>query len=137
MALTDEKELIEIAKKACGWARKYGADAAEAQVQAGGEMEVKVRLGEPELVQEAASKGLGLRVFRDHRAALTYTSDLTDAALERFVADSVDLARLAEPDELNELPPRDQLARDVPDLDLWDATGSAVSAGEALEMCKR
>jgi PmbA protein len=137
MALTDPNELVEIAKKACQWAKKHGADAAEAQVQAGGEMEVKIRLGEPELVQEAASKALGLRIFRDHRAALTYTSDLSDAALERFVADSVELAKLAEPDELNELPPKDQLARELPDLDLWDPTGSQVSAGEALALCKR
>jgi PmbA protein len=137
MALNDVKELTEIAARACKLAKKHGADAAEAQVQAGGEMEVKIRLGEPELVQEAASKALGLRVFRDHRAALTYTSDLSDAALERFIADSVDLARLSEPDELNELAPADSFAKEIPDLDLWDPTGSAVTAAEGLEMCKR
>ena len=89
-------------------------------MQGGAELSVKVRLGEPELVQEAASRALGLRVFRERRAALTYTSDLSDAALDRFVAESVELAKLAEPDELNELPPRDQLATSQPDLQLWD-----------------
>ena len=37
MALTAD-ELIEIAKRACALAKKHGADAAEAQVQAGGEL---------------------------------------------------------------------------------------------------
>ena len=48
----------------------------------GSELTAKVRLGEPELVQEAASRALGLRVFRDRRAALTYTRDLRPRALE-------------------------------------------------------
>ena len=134
---SDVKALVDIARRACELARKHGADGAEAQVQAGSELTTKVRLGEPELVQEAASKALGLRVFRERRAALTYTSDLTDAALERFVADSVELARLSEPDELNELPPREELAGALPDLDLWDPTCLEVSAGDALELCKR
>jgi PmbA protein len=137
MALDDANELTAIARRACAWAKKHGADAAEALVQSGGELSVKIRLGEPELVQEAASKALGMRVFRDHRAALTYTSDLSDGALERFVADSVELARLSEPDELNELPPDGSFAKEIPDLDLWDPTGSAVNAGEALELCRR
>jgi PmbA protein len=136
MAL-EVKELVEVARRACELARKHGADAAEAQVQAGGELECKVRLGEPELVQEASSKALGLRVFRDKRAALTYTSDLSPAALERFVADSVDLAKLAEPDELNELPPQAELARELPELDLYDPDALTTTAAEALATCKR
>src|SRR5207245_2257169 len=43
----------------------------------------------------------------------------------------------AEPDELNELPPRDQLATDVPDLDLWDPSALETTAKQALELCKR
>jgi PmbA protein len=131
------KELVEVAERACALAKQHGADAAEVQVQAGGELTTKVRMGEPELVQEASSKALGLRVFRDHRAALTYTSDLSAAALDRFVADSVDLAKLAEPDELNELPPAAELATTVPELDLWDESALATTAKDALDLCRR
>jgi PmbA protein len=131
------EELQRIATQACQLARRHGADAAEALVQGGAELSVKVRMGEPELVQEASSRALGLRVFRDRRAALTYTSDLSDAALERFVADSVELAKLAEPDELNELPPRDQLATTFPDLELWDEAAMSVTAKDAIELCRR
>ena len=128
-------ELKRIAEKACQLATRHGADAAEVLVQGGAELSVKVRLGEPELVQEASSRALGLRVFRDRRVALTYTSDLSDAALDRFVADSVELAKLAEPDELNELPPRDQLATGVPELELWDDAALSVDAKGAIERC--
>lgn len=131
------EELIEVAKKACRWAKQHGADAAEVQVNAGSELTCKVRLGEPELVQEAASKALGLRVFRDRRAALTYTSDLSDAALERFVADSVDLARLAEPDELNLLPDPSLLAKALPELELFDEATLSTTAQEALDWARR
>jgi len=131
------EDLKRIAERACKLAKQHGADAAESLVQGGAELSVKIRLGEPELVQEAASRALGLRVFRDHRAALTYTSDLSDAALERFVAESVELAKLAEPDELNELPPRAELATSQPDLELWDDAALSVDAKGALERCKK
>ena len=130
-------KLKQTAERACALAKKHGADAAEALVQGGAELSVKIRLGEPELVQEAASRALGLRVFRDRRVALTYTSDLSDAALDRFVAESVELAKLAEPDELNELPPRAELATTQPDLELWDDTALSIDAKRALEQCKK
>jgi PmbA protein len=130
-------ELKRIAERACQLAKKHGADAAEALAQGGAELSTKVRLGEPELVQEASSRALGLRVFRERRVALTYTSDLSEAALDRFVAESVELAKLAEPDELNELPPREDLATDIPELELWDEAALSISAKDALERCKR
>ena len=101
---------------------KAGADGAEVLVRDGTELEVKVRLGEPELIKEAGSRALGLRVIKDQRAAVTYTSDLTAAGMERFARDSVELAALAEPDPVAALPAREEMARDVPELDLWDET---------------
>jgi PmbA protein len=137
MSSYDTTELKRIVEKACQLAKQHGADAAEALAQGGAEMSTKIRLGEPELVQEAASRALGLRVFRERRAALTYTSDLSDAALERFVAESVELAKLAEPDELNELPARAELATAIPELDLWDEAALSVTAKDALDRCRR
>ena len=53
--LTDRtvKELSDIAQLAVELARRAGADDAEALVRDGSELTAKVRLGEPELVQEA------------------------------------------------------------------------------------
>ncbi len=128
--------LIRAAEEACAMAKRFGADGVEAVVRAGSELSVKIRLGEIELLQEASSKAMGLRIFRDHRVALTYTSDFSPAGIERFVRDSVDLAKLAEPDELNELPDTAELAKSQPDLDLYDPNVLTVDAKRAMEQCR-
>jgi PmbA protein len=130
-------ELREQAQRVVQLALKAGADEAEVQVSDGAELTAKVRLGQPELVQEAGSRGLGLRVFRDLRQSVTFTSDLRPHALERFAADAVALARLSEPDELHRLPEPDQLAVELPDLDLYDPASESLDAAEALARAAR
>jgi PmbA protein len=126
------KELCDVAARAVELAKKHGADDAEIIVRDGAELTAKVRLGEPELVQEAGSRALGLRVFKDSRAAVTYTSDMRDAPLEALVAETVTLAELSEPDELNYLPAMESLAGQMPELDLHDESCLSVDAAQAL-----
>jgi PmbA protein len=126
------KELTELAEKAVELAMSRGADAAEVLVRDGSELTAKVRLGEPELVQEAGSRGLGIRVFKDSRQATTYTSDMRAPELARLVAESVELAELAEPDEHSGLPDPADLAGAVPDLELYDPAAEGLDAGTAI-----
>src|SRR5262245_55801964 len=114
------QELKDIAQLALELAKKAGADAAEVLVREGTELTAKVRLGEPELVQEAGSRALGLRVLRGGRRAVTYTSDLRRDALAALCAETVTLADFAEPDEYALPPDPALLATNVPDLDLYD-----------------
>src|SRR5688500_20214373 len=79
-------------------ARAAGADVAEASARGGFELSVRVRLGEPELVEEAGHHSVSLRVLRQQRAAVTATSDLSEAGLERCVADALELCELSEAD---------------------------------------
>ncbi|HUH02094.1 MAG TPA: TldD/PmbA family protein, partial [Kofleriaceae bacterium] len=125
-------ELEGIARRATEMATDAGADAAEVIVRAGSELTAKVRLGEAELVQEAGSRALGLRVFKDGRRAVTYTSDTRIEALAAFVRETVELAGVAEPDELNVLPDPDELATSVPELELYDDEAVRVDAAEGL-----
>lgn len=131
------RELRDQAQKCVELCRRAGADAAEVLVRDGSELTVKIRLGEPELVQEAGSRALGLRVFKDGRRAVTYTSDLRDQPLEAFVRESVALAALSEPDEFALAPDPSELATDVPDLDLYDERVGEVDAAWALKQCQR
>jgi len=128
-------ELTRVAEQVVELCKKAGADASEVLVRDGNELTAKVRMGEPELVQEAGSRALGLRVFKDGRRAVTYTSDLRGRSLESFAAETVALAGLAEPDELNRLPDADELAKDIPDLDLYDDSVAEVDAAWALKQC--
>lgn len=121
----------QLAEQMLALAQRAGADAAEVLVRDGAELHVQVRKGEVELVKEAGSRGLGLRVLKDNRAAVTYTSDFAASAMQRFAEESVALCRLAEPDALAALPEREDMARVVPDLDLYDGAVLAIDVGEA------
>jgi PmbA protein len=135
--LPDAQSCQRHAEQMLSLALKAGADAAEVLVRDGSELEVKIRLGEPELVKEAGSRALGLRVIKDQRAAVTYTSDFSDEGLARLARDTVELASLAEPDPLGGLPERERLARVVPELELWDEQVPGIDVREAIDRAKR
>jgi PmbA protein len=130
------KELCDAAQLTVEIAKRAGADDAEVLVRDGSELTAKVRLGEPELVQEASSRGLGLRVLKGGRRAVTYTSDLRREALEALCAETVALAELAEPDEYALPPDPKLLATSIPELDLYDPAVAEVEAAWALREAK-
>ena len=130
------KELCDAAALTVELAKKAGADDAEVLVRDGSELTAKVRLGEPELVQEAGSRALGLRVLKGGRRAVTYTSDLRRESLEALGAETVALAELAEPDEYALPPDPKLLAKQIPELDLYDPAVAEVDAAWALREAK-
>jgi PmbA protein len=134
--IPDPKACQRIAEQMLAITLKAGADGAEVLVRDGTELEVKVRLGEPELIKEAGSRALGLRVLKDQRAAVTYTSDLTTAGLERLARDSVELAALAEPDPIAALPGPEEMARSVPELELWDEGVLSLDVREGIRRAR-
>jgi PmbA protein len=96
-------------------------------------------MGEPELVEEAGSKSLGLRVMRGNQVAVTYTSDLTEAGLSRFVEDALELAKLSQPDSFAGPPDPSLLSRTAQhkDLQLFDPAVDQIDAARAIDMAKR
>lgn len=130
--LPDPADCQRHAERMLSFALRAGADSAEVLVRDGRELEVKLRLGEPELVKEAGSRGLGLRVLKNQSAALTYTSDFSDGALEKLARDSVELALLAEPEPLADLPRPEDMAREIPDLELWDDAVPGFTVTDAI-----
>lgn len=135
----DIEPLVALGEAIIERALAAGADVAEATVSEGAHLSAKVRLGEPELVEEAGSKSVGLRVMRGQRVAVTSTSDLTDAGLRRFVEDALELAELSQPDPCAGPPPAELLSRraEHADLDLFDATVEDIDAGRALDLSRR
>jgi PmbA protein len=128
----ESEELLEIARKVVKMAR-LDADVAEASVGSSWDLSARVRLGKPELVEEAGQRGISLRVLRNGRLAMSSTSDMSEAGLNLLVRDAIELSDLSEADPLmgpaeNELicqPPH-------PDLDLFDQTISDIDADEAI-----
>ncbi len=131
---TGTSELVELGRRIVERAREAGADVAETSVQSGSHLSTKVRMGEPELVEEAGSRALGLRVMIGQRVASTFTSDLSAAGQQRLVEDALELARLSEPDEFAGPPDSSELsdASQWVRLDTFDEAVDALSAEAAL-----
>ena len=131
-------KLLEIAGDVVARARARGADVAEAIARSGSELSTKVRLGEPELVEEAAHRGVGMRVIRDQRVAMTSTSDLTPRGLERFVADAIELLDVAQADPFaGPADPSLYAKPPYPELELYDPSGGEITAEQAVALARR
>jgi len=96
--MTEQRDLETIATQVMQEALKKGADVAEVSLGRSWDLSVKVRLGNVELLEEAGSSGLALRVIRGDRVSATSTTDLTEAGLLRCVEDALMLAELSEAD---------------------------------------
>lgn len=138
MSRDESRELSELAARLVEAARRAGADEAEVTARSGWELSTKVRMGEPELVEEAGHRGVSLRALRGGRAAMTSTSDLSEEGLERVVADAMELVELTEPDPLAGPAAPEQLATPpFPDLDLFDDSIASIDGASALERATR
>ena len=135
---SETQTLIDLGSQVVELARRAGADVAEVSARAGWELNVKVRLGNPELVEEAGHKGLTLRVIQNEKVAVTSTTDMTEAGLKRAVHDALMLVQLSEADPFAIPPDRDQLASPpFQDLDLFDPTVASIDAAQAIGFATR
>lgn len=139
MTETAEAQRLEsIAARLVEQARSQGADVAEASASSGWELTVKVRLGKPELVQEAGTRNVALRVMRDQRVSVTSTSDWTEAGLARCVSDAMSLVQLSEPDSFaGPADPSLLSTGPYPDLDLFDESLDKLGADKALQLAEQ
>lgn len=143
---TEDRELatlLAIADEVVRRSKAGGADVAEVIARSGSELSARVRLGEPELVEEAGHRALGMRIMKRDaqgafRVALTSTSDTTDEGIARFVEDALELVELSQPDPFAGPPDPSLLASGPwPELDLYDAACGTVDAAEAVRRAKR
>lgn len=129
-----QDELLELGARVVEKARAAGADISEAVARSHRELSVRVRKGEVELVEEAGSRGIGLRVFLGDRSGSASTSDLTPSGLDTLVESALQVARYSEADP-DALPP-DTVAFEAPELDLIDPSLDGFGARDAEELAK-
>ncbi len=116
-------------------ARRCGATEADVLVADGETLSIQVRLGAVDRLTKAREKRLGLRVFFGKRSASSSTSDFSRESLDRFVRDTCELAQAVVEDALSGLPAADLMAKDVPDLDLYDPTQLPIDV--QIELARR
>jgi PmbA protein len=130
--------LMELASSVCERTMAKGVDVAEVRARSGSDLSVKVRLGDPELIEEAGHRSIGMRIIKNKRVALTSTSDLTPRGLDRFVQDALELVEISQEDPFAG-PAEPELIHHgaVPDLDLYDPTCGTIDAKTALDRSTR
>ena len=132
--MTQADELAQILLKK---AKAKGATEGDVLVVEGDSFSVRVRLGQIDKLEHAQEHQLGLRLFFGKRSAVTSTSDLSPASLDRLLEDTCALARSTAEDRVSGLPQADQCMDSVPDLDLWDSHCPNLSMEEKIEIAKR
>lgn len=129
--------LIDLCADVVDRALRKGADVAEAKARSGSELSAKIRKGEPELIEEAGHRGIGMRVIKNQRVALTATSDLSAKGIERFVQDAIDLVEISEEDPFAGPADPERICKPpFPDLDLYDPAGGEVDAARAIAIAQ-
>lgn len=115
-------------------AKKAGASGADAVMFQSADVSCSCRKGKPESIERAESAGLGLRVFAGQRQAMVSSSDTGSRALDELVERALDMAKVSPEDPFTTLAEPEQLAQDIPELDLYD--GEEPSAEWLQELCK-
>ena len=127
-------ELSNIVSDALAQARKLGATQAEADVSLQKGLTTTVRLGEVETVEYQRDRGMGVTVYFGKRKGSASTADLSPRAVAETVEKACDIARYTAEDDCSGLADPEELARNIPNLDLdhpWD-----ISPEQAVE-CAR
>jgi PmbA protein len=104
-----EASLLDVCERLVDLAKKAGAGDAEAYAERTRDSSVKVRDGNVEELQQATSKGVGLRVFSAGRLGFAYGTDFSKDGLRQLARNALSLAKGAAKDELNQLPRGTQL----------------------------
>ena len=121
--------LSDVVERALARAKQAGAAAADALLVESDSIEARVRGEEIDFVKQARERTLGIRALVQGadglRSALTSTSDLSPAAVERMADETVALARATAEDPAAGLP-EEPFARDWPDLELLDPSDREV-----------
>jgi PmbA protein len=133
---TELETALGLGDRVVAEAMAKGATVAECVLRFGAELSAKVRLGKPELVEEAGHRSLGLRVMKGQRVASTSTSDFSEAGIHRAVQDAIELVEISQEDPFAG-PADPKLLSDpsqAPDLDLYDPAGGNLDAAEAIRI---
>jgi PmbA protein len=114
-------ELSEVVGLALAEARRSGASQCEADASVQRGLTATVRLGEVDTVEYQRDRGLGVTVYFGKRKGSASTADLSAGAVRATVEKACAIARYTAEDEAAGLADPEDLARDIPDLDLYHA----------------
>ncbi|MFO7276324.1 MAG: metalloprotease PmbA [Pseudomonadota bacterium] len=130
-------ELESVVSLALEEARRRGATQCEADASLQQGLSATVRLGEVDTIEYQRDRGLGVTVYIGKRKGSASTADLGPQAVRETVEKACTIARYTAEDPCAGLADPEDLAREIPDLDLdhpWSLTPEqAVELARACE----
>jgi len=133
--LTERDGYRQLASDLLAKAKRSGATETDVVIANGENLSVQVRLGAVDRLTKAREKRLGLRVFIGKRSASTSTSDFSPDSLNQLVEQTCTLAKAVVEDRMSGLPAAEVMAKELPDLDLYDST--ELDTDRQIELAKR
>lgn len=127
------REHTSLARQLVERCLKLGASAAEVRISRGQKSEIEIRDGQVDRLSSGQPSSVTIRVWRGQRVASTNGTRLDEDTLTTLVNDAVELAELSDPIEGLTLAPKDLLAKDFPDLDLFDPRHLERSTEEKIQ----
>src|SRR5690606_4383014 len=112
--------------------QRAGADAADAIIVDGTSVSVTWRMGKLEQLERSEGGDVGLRVLIGKRQAIVSSADRSSEALNELVDRAVSMARTVPEDPFCGLAEPEQLAKNLPVLDICDP--AEISAETLVDM---
>jgi len=129
-----ESRMIEICRQIINRAHKKGVDEAEVFLQNINETEIHLRNSKPEIIKQARSCGLGIRLFCQKKLGFGSTTSTEWKKVHNLIDRTVNLAKEAAFDEYNGLP--ELSISIVPELRLYDKTYHLFSLDKRIQMLR-
>jgi PmbA protein len=127
-------ELKDVVSLALAEAKQRGASQADVDASMNRGLSTTVRLGEVDTVEYQRDRGVGVTVYFGKRKGSASTADLSAKAVRETVEKACTIARFTTEDPCAGLADPEELATDIPDLELdhpWDITPE-----QAVEMAR-
>ncbi|MES1936118.1 metalloprotease PmbA [Salinisphaera hydrothermalis] len=115
-------------------AARAGADAAEASLSASRSLSVSVRDRARETLEYEGDRSAAVTVYRGQASGSASTTDLTPAGLAAALDQALTIARFTEPDEYAGLAEAHLMARDWPDLALYNPWSLTPDAAQDMAL---
>jgi PmbA protein len=112
------RDLLSLAQNTLSRARHFGATSADALAIDGRSLEVAVREGAIENLEQSEACEIGLRVFVGQSSAAIATSKIDQAGIDKIAEQAVAMAKAAPPDPYAGIADAGQVARDWAKLDI-------------------
>lgn len=131
---TQIPELKDVVSLALDEAKRRGATQSEVDASMNRGLSATVRLGEVDTVEYQRDRGVGVTVYFGKRKGSASTADLSAQAVRETVEKACTIARYTAEDDCAGLADPEELARDIPDLELdhpW-----SITPDEAVQMAR-